>query len=348
MEGMVLMIENIYQNESYWKDFNEKELDAYAERIFHYYRNKGFPFYDTSADCRDNEFKKFFRYDCSNIVVNKKIKQTMHALSLAWSYMPHSFSVVCNNMKTPMQIYEDDVLFLKAIKKRLKIGTYITDSGIRKILKGYSGVQTVSNFRPTSAVAIYDMYSGKGNVLDMSSGYGGRLLGALKSKRVISYTGLEPCSETYSGLLNIIKDYSNQYDMFGKPKKIKIHMVGSEDFVEKNNYDLCFTSPPYFDLEKYSEEETQSYVKYPNVESWYDGFLKKTIQNSYFSLKQNGFMVLNIKNTKGLPGFVEKTKEYALDCGFVLSDLLYLELSQQSFMKKTSNNEPVLVFKKNV
>jgi hypothetical protein len=340
------MIESIYQNESYWKDFDEKQLDVYANKIFSYYRKKGFPFYSTSIDYRDNEFRKFFVYDCSNIIKSKNIKQTMHALGLAWSYMPHSFSVICNNMKTPMQVFEDDILFLKAIKKRLKIGTYITDSGIRKILKSYSGVQTVSNFRPTSAVAVYDMFSGDGKVLDMSSGYGGRLLGAIKSKRVTSYTGLEPCFETHTGLNNLIKDFNNNYDMFSQNKKIVIHMEGSENFVEKNNFDLCFTSPPYFDLERYSGEATQSYLKYPDVKSWYDGFLKNTIQNSHQNLKKNGHMILNIKDTKGLPDFVERTKNYAIESGFVLTDVFYLELSKQTFAKNTANNEPLLVFKK--
>ena len=81
------MIESIYQNESYWKDFDEKQLDVYANKIFNYYRKKGFPFYSTSIDYRDNEFRKFFVYDCSNIIKNKNIKQTMHALGLAWSYI---------------------------------------------------------------------------------------------------------------------------------------------------------------------------------------------------------------------------------------------------------------------
>ena len=32
----------------------------------------------------------------------------MHGLSLAWSYFPHSFSIPCNNLLTPMQIFNDD------------------------------------------------------------------------------------------------------------------------------------------------------------------------------------------------------------------------------------------------
>ena len=63
-------------------------------------------------------------------------------------------------------------------------------------------------------------------------------------------------------------------------------------------------------------------------------------------MKINGKLILNIKNTKTLPDFVEKTKEYALDCGFVLSDFLYLELSQQAFMKEKQNHEPILVLEK--
>ena len=56
--------------------------------------------------------------------------------------------------------------------------------------------------------------------------------------------------------------------------------VGSEEFKPRENtVDLCFTSPPYFDTEKYADEPTQSYIKYPSEKEWIDGFLTQTIQN---------------------------------------------------------------------
>ena len=74
--------ENIFQNEHYWKEFNEKELNLYADKILSYYRKSGFPFYKTDNSYRSNEFLKLFKYDCSTIIINKLVKQTMHGLAL--------------------------------------------------------------------------------------------------------------------------------------------------------------------------------------------------------------------------------------------------------------------------
>lgn len=65
-------------------------------------------------------------------------------------------------------------------------------------------------------------------------------------------------------------------------KDVEIHKTGSEIFeLEKESIDFCFTSPPYFNLELYSEEITQSHIKYSNTREWVNGFLKKTFQNVY-------------------------------------------------------------------
>tara|TARA_B110000285_G_scaffold57947_1_gene66259 strand:+ start:1422 stop:2426 length:1005 start_codon:yes stop_codon:yes gene_type:complete len=330
--------DSIFQNKKYWENFNTAELNEYSEKIFNHYRKNGFPFVKTNLEYRTKEFNKFIKYDNNNLIQDKVIKSTTHGLSLAWSYMQHHWKVECNNMKTPMSVFEDDTLFKKVILKRLKIGTYITDSGIRKILKTFSGVQSVSNFRPTAAAAIYDKFLNvKGDVLDLSSGFGGRILGAIKSNKVNSYTGLEPSTKTFNGLTKLKKDFGN--------KVITLHKCGSEDFKENNKFDLCFTSPPYFNKEKYSREDTQSYVKFPTKEQWYDGFLKDTINNCFNSMRDNGVFIFNIKNTKDLPDFVERTKEYALQSGFTFKDTIWLELASQTFMK-SNNREDVLIFYK--
>ena len=43
----------------------------------------------------------------------------------------------------------------------------------------------------------------------------------------------------------------------------------------ENHFDTIFTSPPYFNVEKYSDEDTQSYVRYKNIDSWNKNFLHK-------------------------------------------------------------------------
>jgi len=332
----------IFKNKKHWQDMTQDALNVYAKEIFDHYRTHGFPYYSTEYVDRKKEFDKLMRFDCKDIIVDKNIRQTMHGLSLAWSYMPHSFSIPCNGFKTPTEIFDNDDLFLKAIHKRLRLGDNISDAGIRKALKIYSGAQSVSNFRPTAACAIYDQFAGDGMVLDMSAGYGGRMLGAIKSNRVKQYIGLDPCSLTFDGLNKMRKD-------FDKDIKCHVFALGSEEFCLFESFDLCFTSPPYFDTEKYSNESTQSYVKFPKLECWYKHFLQKTIHNCFKSLKANGYLILNIKDSKKMPDFTERALAYAKNIGFSFVDEYKLSLSNLATFtnnKDTYTYEPVLIWKK--
>jgi len=270
---------------------SETELNYFARDIFHYYREHGFPYYYFDDESRLKEFRKLMNYDRSNLFQDGVFKQTMHGLGLAWSYFPYSFEVKCGNKISPYEAFMDDEIFMKVIQKRLKMGTYMSDSGIRKMLKIYSGVQAVSNFRPTAAATIYDVFAKDGVVWDMSGGWGGRLFGAIASG-VKRYIATEPSTETFEGLMEIVEDYGENIDTW-------IYNMGSEDYKpNKNSLNLCFTSPPYFDLEKYSDEKTQSYIKYPTKEEWIEGYLTETFKNCYYGLKSGAVMLINIADIK--------------------------------------------------
>ena len=259
-------------NEKFWRNMSEAQLENFAKEIFQYYRQKGFPYYPTDMESRQKDFNKLMAYDRTNMIESDVVKQSMHALGLAWSYFPDSFNVRCGNKMTPYEAFMDDEVFMKVIQKRLKMGTYISDSGIRKMLKIFTGVQAVSNFRPTAAAAIYDTFAKNGVVWDMSGGWGGRLLGAIASG-VKQYWATEPSEDAFNGLHDLAEDFAGDLDY-------NIFKTGSETWLpEKNMFDLCFTSPPYFDLEKYSNEPSQSYVRYPEKEIWIDGFLRMTFHN---------------------------------------------------------------------
>ena len=167
---------NIFINKTKWDKFSNSQMMQFKQEIFDYYRGYGFPLFNLSPEQREHKFKTLIEYDHSTLLNNGIVHQTMHGLSLSWHYHPHRWSIKCGNMKTPLEIFNDDSLFKKAIDKRIKYGTYISDSGIRKTLCTYSGTQAVSNFRPTVAAAIYHKYMPKdGTTWDMSIGFGGRL-----------------------------------------------------------------------------------------------------------------------------------------------------------------------------
>lgn len=328
-------------SKSHWEDMEEDEINDFVLDIFRHYRKNGFPYYSLTIDEQRKEMEKMNLYMENNLILDhSNLKQTMHCLNVAWTYFPHAFNVKCGSYMTPLEAFDSDEKFKRVIRKRLKRGTYITDSGIRKALKSTSGIQAVSNFRPTSARAIYHKYAGSGTVWDMSCGYGGRLLGAISSPKVKHYIGTEPDKRTYNGLLTMARNLGNGTD-------VEIHNIGSEDFIpEKESLDLCFTSPPYFNTEKYDNAPTQSYIKFPKKEDWLNEFLMKTIQNCVYGLKDGGYLIINVANVKT---YSNLTEDFVYKMNrrfpFMMADGL-LQYSLSAIQTGGMKTEPIFVFKK--
>jgi hypothetical protein len=211
------------------------------------------------------------------------------------------------------------------------------------MLKIFTGVQGVSNFRPTAAACIYNTFAKGGVVWDMSGGWGGRLLGAIAGG-VDRYIATEPSSKTNEGLFCLADDFAGKMNW-------EIYQLGSEDYVpDKNSLDLCFTSPPYFDLEKYADEPSQSYVKFDTKEAWIEGFLRPTFDNCYYGLKSDGLMIINIADVKGKQNInlEGRTLSVAAECGFKLVKKFMLALSNVNLRDKGTKfkYEPIYVFMK--
>ena len=59
---------------------------------------------------------------------------------------------------------------------------------------------------------------------------------------------------------------------------------------------MIFTSPPYFDVERYTKDNSQSWKKYKTLNSWLDNFLFKSIEKAWKQLNSNGHMLINISD----------------------------------------------------
>lgn len=318
------------------------DIDLLISRL----RGRGFPEYVLSDEEKIKDFTTFVSYDRSGLIRDEIVGQTLHALGLLWSYFPHHWGIRCGKMITPVEVWEDDELFRKAILSRVKWGGYQTDdnglpemsaANVWKAIRTASGVQRVSNFRPTAAAAIYDRFA-SGAVWDMSCGFGGRLLGAIASDRVTKYIGCDPSAKTMVGLRSIAEE-------FGNGTEIDLHEIGSEDFSpDTESVSLCFTSPPYFDTELYANEPTQSAIKFSSANAWRDGFLRKTMENAFSALIPGGRLVMNIANVKSYPTLVFDCEALAHHIGFIQEGGLQLALS--SITKGGFKYEPILVFRK--
>lgn len=181
--------------------------------------------------------------------------------------------------------------------------------------------QYATNFPPLIAKWVYDNYlpDGSSVVWDPSMGWAGRLLGCLAAKdtKQITYLGCDPNTDHmidanayYSKYDDIENFYCNNVRRGGGIFPVDHNDLwywcsGSEvmqyhsDFKQwKDKVDLVFTSPPYFNREAYSEDETQSYKKFGTFDDWVKGFLHPTLDTAYRWLKPDGYIAWNIADLK--------------------------------------------------
>ena len=192
----------------------------------------------------------------------------------------------------------DDHMLKRAIEFCLKFKTTkypVKPSGIKDGLEMLGG-GVATNFKPMSAKWVYDKYCREGgSVYDFSSGFGGRMLGAASSHNVAKYIGTDPNTVTFSNqekLSSIIRSALPDF-------RLCLHNLPSEELQLSNkSVDLAFSSPPYFDLEVYTDESTQSVAKFPDYTNWLDGYVRPTLCNIRNALKRDGILALNVADYK--------------------------------------------------
>ena len=162
-------------------------------------------------------------------------------------------------------------------------------TAMRRALELVTG-ENVTNFKAQNARAIVEHLCPVlwGRVYDYSCGYGGRLLGISSSNMGYTYVGTDPNTETY--------EYLKYLDTFLNSDS-EIICSTSEDY-QCENIDLAFSSPPYFNLEKYSDEPTQCMVRFTTLEEWFEGYAKPTMENIHRGLNSDGIFATNIADYK--------------------------------------------------
>lgn len=143
-------------------------------------------------------------------------------------------------------------------------------------------------YRPQMAKMVVSNLDGK-RVLDPCAGWGGRMLGSVSAES--EYIGFEPNTETYLGLLKLI-------DYLGISDKVRIIQDSALNMLnyDLGKFDIVLTSPPYFDLEIYSNESSQSINGFTNYSDWLNEFLKPLIEISSRHLNENGWSCWNVHN----------------------------------------------------
>jgi SAM-dependent methyltransferase len=195
-------------------------------------------------------------------------------------------------------------------------------TAMRRALELVTG-ENITNFKAQNARAIVDQLCTTffGRVYDYSCGYGGRLLGTSVSNMNVSYIGVDPNTETY--------EYLQYLDRLIGNGRNEIYQKTSQEF-EPEDIDLAFSSPPYFNLEKYSNEPTQCMVQFGTLDDWFDGYVVPTMQNIYRGLNSDGVFATNIADYKTVKEefkVVDRWIETAEQLGFKHTGIIKMMLN---------------------
>lgn len=260
------------------------------------------------------------------------VEESYSGSKLCQRFFQHRWDAKYRHHPSVREAWYDTKLLSRAVQFQMAVNDPVTPVRVFRALQAV--VRGPTNFRPCFAKAVVEALCPVGGlVLDPCAGYGGRAVGTLAAGR--RYVGVDPhpkAGEAFLGLRGITGELLFYNEPF-------------EDVaLGELKADLVFTSPPYFSVERYSEDTAQSWVRYPAWNTWVDGFLRAFVEKSKAHLKPGGRFCVNTKNVRmGRQQYpiADELCRLAREAGFVLEQTLNLPLGRIGSQAQT---EPVFVF----
>jgi hypothetical protein len=314
-------------------------IDQQIQAAFDHFRALGFPYRDLPLHIQMREINTLRAKPARELLTSSLGYQ------VADCYHPHRFHATVKGKISPFDCFQNDAKLRKAIALGYEFGGAVSADWIGKITIT-AGTQACANFRPGFAAYLYRKHCPQGGtVLDTSTGYGGRMLGFIASAIGGLYIGIDPNVPTYEGNVRMSErlGFDPLVELINSPAEDVPH-----DLV-RARCDFAFTSPPYFTKEHYSEDDTQSWKRYPEAAAWREGFLFPMMALQFAALKPGSTAIVNIANVKiGSKEYdcVGWTKEAARRVGFEYVRTDGYRLSSTFLGYDKDQDEPVLIFHK--
>jgi hypothetical protein len=287
------------QLDKFTKEVFEKDPEGTVDKVFEIYRSINLvPIIYFTEDGLVRAIKEFKSTSYNSVVDNRIGLGNNRGQPLSRFLFPNMMTAEpkgrgSNSLKDR---FLDDTKLKRAIRICFEMREgqkLVYPTALRRSLELVTG-ENIQNFKPQNARAIVEHLCPVlwGNIYDYSAGYGGRLLGVGSSNMNYNYTAVDPNTETVNYL-----QYFNSLIKQATGVEGTIVQSVSEDYQPKD-IDLAFSSPPYFNLEKYSDEPTQCMVNYTTLDEWFDGYVVPTMTNIHNGLNSDGVFATNIADYK--------------------------------------------------
>ena len=369
MHKRIITINGNKITSEYMWSLNTEERNKLLKDVFEYYRDKGFPAETYDDKFLIDSFKKLEKADQHKIIDANGYVSNFGQLCLpvCRHFCSDKFWQASSESMTSIEdVFYNDDLFIKVLKNRMgwnvtteggEVRPYmftLSDSMIRCGIRNSGYGYGVSNFRPIIAKYIYNKYLAgeiSPTVYDFSAGWGARCLAAMSLR--YNYIGVDPL--TSDNINDMIKFYKNSKELYIPGSHICYNVCSQDEVLYEllpNNIDLAFSCPPYFNLEVYSKDATQSYNQYSNYNDWLEYYWRPTIKICHNKLKDAGKLVFIIKDRYGKLDLKEGMEKIIFEEGFKFVESLQYKTSVNHLSNKVNtgrnikNNEYILTYAK--
>lgn len=307
---------------------SKKKLENFIDKMIR--TKKKFPYMSYDKEHVLSEVEKLSNYDSSDIISKRSKSSFANNFKYSGKRLFTINSVRTGNiisdyffqnirMKASMYPHQSPINVWKDVDKRRRLfrgmvtlnkGKYeYSEPQLRSSMRLYFSV--VPQFKVSVAKCIFDTFK-PSIVLDFSAGWGDRLVGFYCSEYTHKYIGIDPnedLKQPYTKMCNLLNSIIHN-------KSVKMYYKPAEKTRIKCLVDLIFTSPPYFNLEHYSNTIGQSDISYDSLESWLENFLFKCLTIHLKCLKISGRLILQLSDYK-FKGtkvkIIEPLKQYMLE-----------------------------------
>ena len=328
-----------------------------------------YDFYNTSMEKLYKDFDVVLeRYDYKYKYADKPLGviDKTHYYNDISDYFQQENRMKCgsNSVDSPMEIWYNEQKLAKMNWHFWRSGV-MEDSGINDAAFRTAfrlGTYTATQFKPSVAKALYERHRAE-NILDTSCGWGDRLAGFYGTPNTKMYVGCDPNPDVFEVYKKQCMEYEkilgskprlieeqDYFECHGK-KTVKIWRKPSEDvewLLYNDTFDLYFTSPPYFETEKYASDTAavsdQSWSRYNSFDRWKYDFFFKVTEMVWPTIRQNGFMMINIIEPRAKNGVRLNLCDDMVDHSAALPDSNYVGKIGMRMMARPNAEELEGVF----
>jgi 16S rRNA G966 N2-methylase RsmD len=322
------MIEKFLNVRNSLKSLSDEEFDSIVDQLAAELEKVSFlSSYDDRVLRKD--WINLKKWNSSDYIINSTSRVGM---KLCEHFFPNFYNIENNKGKSFYSMWNKKNL-AKILRWNRNSHSTPYMSELKRGIYFCCGMTKNTMFRPQIAKLICLQYNPT-IVLDPCAGWGGRLLGTVASGA--KYIAFEPNTETFNNLNRMTK-------FLGIESKIQLICDSALNMVKYNlpKVDLVLTSPPYFDLEVYTHENTQSIINHNTYDDWKNNFFEPLMKLSLQHLSENGHSCWNV----GKVGKNDMFKD-VLDCHLSLGYNKVIEFSvqsskRQSLQSSSKNNKSV-------